>query len=244
MPSDESRFELVSRRAMLKRSLIVGSLVAIPGLACSPSDKEIFAKSTAAPGTSTSTPAATSSTTPAARTTSTAATRPTSPSTTTAPTTGPLLAASSQLAIAFAFAPAASGGRINNPFIAVWVEDASGALVRTVSLWYKSSESKYLNELRRWYATERASIARGGTDTTRTISGATRVAGSYSVVWDAKNDSGALVPQGDYFVCIEAARERGPYELIRDSLSLGTKALQKKLTDSGELTGASASFGG
>ena len=244
MPSDESRFELVSRRAMLKRSLIVGSLVAIPGLACSPSDKEIFAKSTAAPGTSTSTPAATSSTTPAARTTSTAATRPTSPSTTTATTTGPLLAASSQLAIAFAFAPAASGGRINNPFIAVWVEDASGALVRTVSLWYKSSESKYLNELRRWYAAERASIARGGTDTTRTISGATRVAGSYSVVWDAKNDSGALVPQGDYFVCIEAARERGPYELIRDSLSLGTKALQKKLTDSGELTGASASFGG
>ena len=244
MPSDESRFELVSRRAMLKRSLIAGSLVAIPGLACSPSDKEVFAKSTAAPGTSTSTPVATSSTTLAARTTTTAATRPTSPSTTTAPTTGPLLAASSQLAIAFAFAPAASGGRINNPFIAVWVEDASGALVRTVSLWYKSSESKYLNELRRWYAAERASIARGGTDTTRTISGATRVAGSYSVVWDAKNDSGALVPQGDYFVCIEAARERGPYELIRDSLSLGTKALQKKLTDSGELTGASASFGG
>jgi len=244
VPSDESRFELVSRRAMLKRSLIAGSLVAIPGLACSPSDKEVFAKSTAPPGTSTSTPAATSSTTPAARTTTTAATRPTSPSTTTAPTTGPLLAASSQLAIAFAFAPAASGGRINNPFIAVWVEDASGALVRTVSLWYKSSESKYLNELRRWYAAERASIARGGTDTTRTISGATRVAGSYSVVWDAKNDSGALVPQGDYFVCIEAAREHGPYELIRDSLSLGTKALQKKLTDSGELTGASASFGG
>ncbi|CAB4769599.1 unannotated protein [freshwater metagenome] len=244
MPSDESRFELVSRRAMLKRSLIAGSLVAIPGLACSPSDKEVFAKSTAAPGTSTSTPVATSSTTLAARTTTTAATRPTSPSTTTATTTGPLLAASSQLAIAFAFAPAASGGRINNPFIAVWVEDASGALVRTVSLWYKSSESKYLNELRRWYAAERASIARGGTDTTRTISGATRVAGSYSVVWDAKNDSGALVPQGDYFVCIEAARERGPYELIRDSLSLGTKALQKKLTDSGELTGASASFGG
>lgn len=248
MPSDESRFELVSRRAMLKRSLIVGSLVAIPGLACSPSDKEVFAKSTVAPGMSTSTPVATSSTTssttPAARTTTTAATRPTRPSTTTATANVPLLAASSQLAIAFAFAPAASGGRIHNPFIAVWVENASGALVRTVSLWYKSSESKYLNELRRWYAAERASIARGGTDTTRTISGATRVAGSYSVVWDAKNDSGALVPQGDYFVCIEAARERGPYELIRDSLSLGTKALQKKLTDSGELTGASASFSG
>lgn len=254
MPSDESRFELVSRRAMLKRSLIAGSLLAIPGLACSPSDKEVFAKSTttAAPGTSTSTTAATSSTTAAARTTTT--TRPTSPSTTTAPTTapattkpaatGPLLAASSQLAIAFAFTPAASGGRINNPFIAVWIEDASGALVRTVSLWYKSSESKYLNGLRRWYAAERAWIATGGADTTRTISGATRVAGSYSVVWDAKNDSGALVPQGDYFVCIEAARERGPYELIRDSLSLGTKALQKKLTDSGELTGASVSFGG
>lgn len=246
MPSDESRFELVSRRAVLKRSLIAGSLLAIPGLACSPSDKEVFAKSTttAAPGTSTSTTAAVSSTTAAARTTAAPTRSPTAAPTTTKPAaTGSLLAASSQLAIAFAFTPAASGGRINNPFIAVWIEDASGALVRTVSLWYKSSESKYLNRLLRWNAAERAWIARGGADTTRTISGATRVAGSYSVVWDAKNDSGALVPQGDYFVCIEAARERGPYELIRDSLSLGTKALQQKLTDNGELTGASVSFG-
>jgi hypothetical protein len=256
VPNDASRFELVSRRALLKRSLIAGSIIAVPGLACSPSDKEVFAKSTtttsrgAAASTTTAAATASSTTTAPARTTTTtkaAGTTSTPPATTTtkpaaAGSTGTALAATAKLTIAFAFSPAAGGGRINNPFIVVWIEDSGGALVRTVSLWYKSSESKYVNELLRWYSAERAWIAKGGTDTTRTISGATRVAGTYSMVWDGKDDNGATVAQGDYFVCIEAAREHGPYELIRDSISLGTKPVQKNLTANGELTTATASF--
>ena len=68
------------------------------------------------------------------------------------------------------------------------------------------------------------------------------MAGAYSVVWDGKDDNGAAASQGDYFVCIEAAREHGPYELVRESISLGTKPAQKALADKGELTAASVAF--
>jgi hypothetical protein len=43
-------------------------------------------------------------------------------------------------------------------------------------------------------------------------------------------------------VCIEAAREHGPYELIRESITLGTRPMQKSLADKGELTAASVAF--
>ena len=45
--------------------------------------------------------------------------------------------------------------------------------------------------------------------------------GVYNVVWDGRDEKKALVPLGDYYVCIEAAREHGPYELIRESVAIG-----------------------
>ena len=145
------------------------------------------------------------------------------------------------MTIAFTFSPT-GGGRILNPYVAVWIEDASGALLRTVGLWVKADKTKYLSDLRRWYSLDRARIAKGGADTIASVSSATKVAGAYSVVWDAKNDTGALVAPGTYFVCIEAAREKGPYELIREQVTLGASPLTKALADSGELTGASVAF--
>ena len=221
MSDSESRYELVSRRAMLKGSILFGTLALAPGLACSSSGNDVLATS--------------SSTTTAAKANA--------PSTTTAATvTGPTLPTEGQLTVNFSFAPVAGGGRVNNPFVAVWIEDATGALLRTVSLWFKASESKYVNELRRWYSVDRARVAKGGADTMRTISGATRVAGTYSVTWDGKNNDGVLATQGNYFVCIEAAREHGPYELIRESITIGSTAFQKQLPPSGELTAASVAF--
>ena len=40
--------------------------------------------------------------------------------------------------------------------------------------------------------------------------------GAYKIVWDGNDDKKAPVVQGDYFVCIEAAREHGPYEIVRE----------------------------
>ena len=244
MSDSESRYELVSRRAMLKGSLLVGTLAFAPGLACSSSGSDVLATSSS----TTVTPSGTAGTTTRTKTTDATASTTTAPkanatSTPTAATaTGPTLPSGGQLTISFSFTPAAGGGRVNSPFVAVWIEDATGALLRTVSLWFKASESKYVNELRRWYSVDRARVAKGGADTMRTISGATRVAGSYSVTWDGKNNAGVLAAQGDYFVCIEAAREHGPYELIRESITIGSTAFQKQLAPSGELTAASVAF--
>ena len=234
MSNSESRYELVSRRAMLKRSLLVGTLAFAPGLACASSGKGVLATTTSTTGR----PTVVASTTTAPKaggTTDSVAAGASAPG-------GPAFPTGAQLTVSFAFTPAAGGGRVNNPYVAVWIEDPSGALVRTISLWYKASESKYVQELRRWYTADRVRVAKGGADTTRTISGATRLPGTYSVTWDGKNDAGAVLAQGDYFVCIEAAREHGPYELVRESVTIGTKPVQKQLTPSGELTAATVAF--
>jgi hypothetical protein len=62
------------------------------------------------------------------------------------------------------------------------------------------------------------------------------------VAWDGRDANGAGVSQGTYFVCIEAAREHGPYELIRQEITLGATAFESKLADNGELTAATVKF--
>jgi hypothetical protein len=240
MANDRSRYELVSRRALLKGAAVAGTLAFAPGLACSKDDKDAFSSTSAttAPGT-TAAPGTTVApgTTAAAGTTTSAKTATTQGGT----TGGATLPASAKMAINFTFSPTGSG-HILNPYVAVWIEDSSGALLRTVGLWIKADKTKYVNDLKRWYSVDRARIAKGGTDTMMSVSSATKVAGAYSVVWDAKNDKGAPVAPGSYFVCIEAAREHGPYELIREQVTLGASPLTKALADNGELTGASVSF--
>lgn len=212
MTSSQSRFEAVSRRAFITRTLAVGAVVAVPGLACSNNDKNTFSTPST---TATTTRATTATATAATSATSDASTRP-SVGSTTGGGTAATFSASGKLAIAFTFA--ASGGQVHNPYIAVWIEDSKGELVKTVSLWYNSRDGKYLNELQRWASVETSFQSAGGTDSYDTVSGATRVAGTYSVMWDGTDTNGARVALGDYFVCIEAARERGPYELIRGAV--------------------------
>lgn len=170
---------------------------------------------------------------PAAATTAKAA-----PATTAAPAVAPAAPASGasfdpahEMAIAFSFvADTAAGGRFHNPYVAVWVEDAAGAAVRSISLNYQLGRGdKWLPDLTRWFRTGKATAA------VETISSATKVPGAYKLVWDGMSDAKKAVPQGDYFVCIEAAREKGPYQLVREQLSVGATPFVKALAAKGEL---------
>jgi hypothetical protein len=107
--------------------------------------------------------------------------------------------------------------------------------VQTISLWYEQSGkgARWLNELRGWYA------ASGGSATT---SGATRAAGSYSVVWDGTDLDGNLVAQGDYVLYVEAAREHGPYEITSTPITIDGSGFTVALGDEGELTAVSATL--
>jgi hypothetical protein len=124
-----------------------------------------------------------------------------------------------------------SGGRYERPYVAVWLEDANGNAIRTLELWMKQGKGmRWLPELKRWNRAEQSRKTQDNRDLAATIASPTREAGKYNLVWDGKNDKDALVDQGTYYICVETAREHGPYQLIREAVVLGAKPLGKKLT--------------
>ncbi|MGY2896356.1 DUF2271 domain-containing protein [Deinococcus sp. UYEF24] len=135
-------------------------------------------------------------------------------------------------------------GRYNRPYAAVWIEDASGASVRTLGLWANTTPKsvKYLNELRRWSRGDQARRAQGGGDVVTTVSSPTRVPGAFNVVWDGRDDRKALLPQGNYTLVVEAAREDGPYGRVRQELALGGAPLKKTPEGAGEITDVVAEY--
>ncbi len=125
-----------------------------------------------------------------------------------------------------------SSGRYNRPYVAVWLEDAAGRSVRTLAVWADSGRgSRWIPDLRRWYAGNSALVS--------TTSSATRNPGKYNLVWDGLNDKKQAVDQGEYFVCIEAAREHGTYQLIRQPVTVATKAWTITAPGNEEIKGAS-----
>ncbi len=112
------------------------------------------------------------------------------------------------------------GGRFKPPYVAAWIENASGLPVRTLAVWFNQSRKgwRYLDELRRFI--------RFG-NPAPTVSGPTRLPGRYTLVWDGRDDKGNPLPQGSYFVCLETAREDGPYVLMREPIDLATSPFNK-----------------
>lgn len=217
MESDESpRLPLferaISRRTMLLGSAALGAVLAAPALACGGSgDKAAFDGSTT-----------------------------TGPSTTAAPTTtapfvngGPTLPANAAVTIDFTYA--ATGGMIKNPYIAVWIQDAMGRYVDTVSLWYqKGKGDRWLPDMRAWTS------ASGGRDTS--MSSATRTAGAYSVVWDGKDAAGNKVAAGEYVVYIECAREKGPYSVTSVPITCLSAPSAATASDKGEISRVAVTY--
>jgi thiamine biosynthesis lipoprotein len=104
---------------------------------------------------------------------------------------------------------------VKRPYVAVWVEDADHAPVRTIALWHE--RDKYLPELKSWYLKYQGDYT---TDKSflGSSSGATRSAGKYTMKWDGKDDKGTVVKPGVYTVKIEVSREHGTYQLMRQQL--------------------------
>lgn len=234
------RYPAVSRRALLKGSLGLGAVVLIPGLGCGGGDEEAFAGASVAtaPTTVETTTEAPPTETPPSTSSETSAV----PETSSAASGSTALPAGGVMEIAFTYSQA-SGGKNVPPYVAVWIEDASGELVDTVALWYAQSREgpKWLKDLRRWNTVDEDRVRAGGSDVVDVVSSATRLPGSYTLAWDGSAIDGEAAPVGDYFVCIEAVRERGPYSLIRQAVRLDGAPISLSLADEGELVAASAS---
>jgi thiamine biosynthesis lipoprotein ApbE len=104
----------------------------------------------------------------------------------------------------------ARGGKVKRPYVAVWVEDANGKPVRSITIW--GTQPKYFRELSEWWR-----ATKGNQKLLRTITRATREPGKYSVTWDGKDDAGNPLPKGDYTIKVEINREHGRHvgELVK-----------------------------
>jgi hypothetical protein len=148
-----------------------------------------------------------------------------------------------ELAVDLEIAPQ-EGYRYHRPYVAVWVEDAAGKQVRSLSVWVNTTGRgpRYIRELRRWFLGARDQQEAGGPDLVATVSSATRLPGKYTVTWDGRDDAGRPVEQGAYRLFVEASREHGTYQLIQQELALGGKPVAVDLPGGTEIKGARVEY--
>ena len=94
--------------------------------------------------------------------------------------------------------------RLDRSYVAFWVEDLAGKLVRAIVLW--GNKAQYHPEMTTFWK-----ITRGDKDLLYKLTRATRAPGSYRVLWNGLDDDGKPVPRGTYRIVIETNRYRGDY---------------------------------
>jgi len=132
--------------------------------------------------------------------------------------------------------------RAERPYVAVWIEDANRAPVRTLALWYAPDESRFMQDLRVWHRADRARVQAGGRELMGSVSSATRAPGKYTLTWDGKDDAGRVVKAGTYTVFIEAAREHGTYQILRKEMDFSGTPARVDLPGGLEITSASLDY--
>jgi thiamine biosynthesis lipoprotein ApbE len=130
-------------------------------------------------------------------------------------------------------------GFAKRPYVAVWVEDENHAAVRSIAVWHASD--RYINELKSWYLKYRSQYT---TDKNfyASVTSATRSAGKYTVKWDGKDDKGEPVKPGKYTLKIEASREHGTYQLMRQEIDWNDTPKAITLPGNIEIAAASLDF--
>lgn len=130
--------------------------------------------------------------------------------------------------------------RYRRPYVAVWVEDKDRFPVRTLALWYQ--KPRWLPDLKGWSKGDRLRSMAEGSDLASSVSSATRPPGKYTLKWDGKDNQGKLVKPGKYTVYIEAAREHGTYQLIRQEMDFNGATRQVNLPGETEIASASLEY--
>ena len=116
------------------------------------------------------------------------------------------------------------GGMGSNQF-AIWIEDADGQYVKTLYAtrftanggWKRRPASIPL-----WV--KQSGIAKKSAKEIDAIGGATPKAGALAYSWDGKNEKGKAVPDGEYFLILEASLRNDNYALYRVPVIIGQGA--------------------
>jgi hypothetical protein len=100
------------------------------------------------------------------------------------------------------------------PYVAVWVDDSSGNLVRVLAMW--GDNSKYMSDLSTMW-----NHVHGKSDQLRSVTRATRPAGKYELVWDGLSNEHKPVPPGSYRITVETNQEHGTYAKQSGTITVG-----------------------
>ncbi|WAC61151.1 DUF2271 domain-containing protein [Brevundimonas sp. SL130] len=121
--------------------------------------------------------------------------------------------------------PTQASAAYHKPYVAMWIERADGAPVGTLSVWYDvrvrhGNGTVWLRNLRSWWRSGGQALTLPADG----VSGATRSPGRQSLRF--KGDQGVLagLPDGDYNLVVEAAREQGGREVVRTPFKWRSRA--------------------
>lgn len=128
------------------------------------------------------------------------------------------------------------GGKVKRPYLAVWVEDAKGNVVRTVTVWGK--QEKYLREMTAWWQ-----AVGGDPKLVRSVTRATREAGKYTITWDGLDDKGVALPKGVYTLVVEINREHGRHVGEKIKVACQDKKVETVMKQTQESDESAVSYG-
>jgi FAD:protein FMN transferase len=153
-----------------------------------------------------------------------------------------------QVSLQFALKPPQSGGgsdfggfsgrhgdRSRRPYVAVWVEDPKGHVVRSIAVW--ANKWKHLPELNTWFEHN------GGSENLFQMARATRGEGHYSLVWNGLDDQGKPVPPGPYRIWVETNREHGNHYQESVVIDCSGKPAVAALRETPEFEAVKINFG-
>lgn len=103
----------------------------------------------------------------------------------------------------------------HKPYVAGWIEDASGNHVANAFLWYdvkkpENRGAKWLKDLRSWWRKSGRDLA-----STDGFSGATRAPGRNTLALDANTSAFKGLKPGAYSFVVEASREQGGHDQVK-----------------------------
>jgi thiamine biosynthesis lipoprotein ApbE len=110
--------------------------------------------------------------------------------------------------------PMIDAPKYRRPYVAVWLENADGKPVRTITVW--GNNSKYTKDLTNWWQ-----FAKDDAALVKAVTRATRAPGKYTIVWDGKDDQGKMLPQGTYTIKVEVRREHGKHQMQTGKIECG-----------------------
>ncbi|GHN00549.1 hypothetical protein WSM22_20380 [Cytophagales bacterium WSM2-2] len=126
-------------------------------------------------------------------------------------------------------------GRFRRPFVAIWIENKKKDPVRTIAVWF--NKPRWLPDLKKWFSKNQE--FRQDQSTLSSVTSATRSPGKYTLTWDGTDQNGEVVPSGKYTIYIEAAREHGTYQLLKQEIDWNGKPGHFTLEAGTEITSAS-----